>query len=86
MDRATLPQANPRHIGQVTLLGLLFRLAIRNIVGFEQKIERSPDPNWEGWVMAQPEIVTILDEIDANIVGEIGAGVFRRLQGIDPLS
>jgi hypothetical protein len=30
--------------------------------------------------MATPDVVTALDEIDPQIVGEIGAGIFRRLK------
>jgi hypothetical protein len=84
MDRAVLPSSNPRHIGEVTLHALLVRLSLRNITGFEQKIERLPDPNWDNWVMAQASIITTLDEIDPRIIGELGSSVFRRLQGISP--
>lgn len=87
MDRAVLPGDSPRSIGQITLHSLLFRLALKSIVGLgDVKVERAPDHNWEGWVMAQADIVTQLDEIDPRIVGEIGAGVFKRLQGIRPLT
>lgn len=87
MDRAILHGDSPRHIGQTVLPSLLFRLAIKSIVGLgEVKVERLPDPQWDGWVMAQASIVTTLDEIDPRIVGEIGMGVFQRLQGADPLS
>jgi hypothetical protein len=85
MDRAVLPPSNPRHIGEVTLHALLVRLSLRNIAGFEQKIDRRPDPNWDNWMMAQPDVITMLDEIDPRIIGELGSSVFRRLQGIGPL-
>lgn len=84
LDRATLKPDNPRYIGEVVTNALLFRLSIRSIVGFDKKIEREPDPHWDGWVMAKADIIQALDDIDPRIVGEIGAGVFRRLQGISP--
>lgn len=85
MDRAVLPGDSPRYIGQVTLHAILFRLAIKEIVGWE-KFDRHPDPAWDNWTMAPAALVTQLDEIDPRIVGEIGSGVFRRLQGVRPLS
>lgn len=85
MDRAILPADSPRHIGQVTLNSLLFRLAVRAISGFD-KFERLPDPRWDNWTMAPAALVSQLDSIDESIVGEIGAEVFRRLQGIRPHS
>ena len=85
VDRGQLSPENPRHIGTVALLALLFRLAIKDIPGFEIKIERGPDPYWDGWDMAHPKIVDVLDRIDPGIVGELGAGVWRRLRGADPL-
>lgn len=84
MDRAVLPGDSPRHIGQVTLYALLFRLSIKSIVGWD-KIERSPDFAWDGWVMAPADLVTTLDEIDPRIVGELGLEVFGRLRGVRPL-
>lgn len=85
MDRAVLPGDSPRHIGQVILNALLFRLAIKEIVGWD-KIERQRDPAWDNWVMAPASLITHLDEIDPRIVGEIGALVFDRLRGVRPLS
>lgn len=86
IDRATLPGDSPRHIGQTTLHSLLFRLALKSIVGFgDVKVERNPDPQWDFWTMAQADIVTQLDEINPVIVGEIGERVFERLRGVSPL-
>jgi hypothetical protein len=85
MDRAVLPGDSPRHIGQITLNALLFRLAVRNVVGLDA-FSRSADSHWDGWVMAPASLVTQLDEIDPSIVGEIGAEIFRRLQTVSPLS
>ena len=84
MDRAVLPGDSPRHIGQVTLYALLFRLSIKSIVGWD-KIERTPDYGWDGWVMAPADLVSTLDEIDPRIVGELGMEVFGRLRGVRPL-
>jgi hypothetical protein len=85
LDRCELPDSNPRAIRHGELAALLFRLAIRSIPGFgEVKITRTADEQWGGWVMAQPEIVTMLDEIDEFIVVEIGAHVLSRLRGIGP--
>jgi hypothetical protein len=36
-------------------------------------------------MMAQSDLVTTLDQISPGIVGELGMGVFRRLQGVGPL-
>lgn len=86
MDRAMLPGDSPRHIGQIALYALLFRLALKSVVGLgDFKVERAPDPQWENWTMAQASVVTELDGIDPRIVGELGAGVFKRLQGVSPL-
>ncbi len=84
LDRATLPNSNPRWIGSATLLNILFRLALKSIVGWDIKVERRSDPDWEDWEMAQPELVTMLDEIRPSIVSEIGGGVYKRLQSISP--
>lgn len=81
-DRAVLPPENPRWIGPVILPSLLLRLALQSIPGWDVEVSRKPDPSWGGWVMAQPDIVTMLDEIDTGIVGELGAQIFRRLQGV----
>lgn len=84
MDRAVLPESSTLRIGQVTLYALLFRLSIKSIVGWE-KIERTPDYSWDGWVMAPADLVSTLDEIDPRIVGELGLEVFGRLRGVRPL-
>lgn len=84
-DRAILPVDSPRHIGQVALHALLFRLAIKEVVGWP-RFGREPDPTWDGWTMAPASLVTQLDEIDPRIVGEIGSDVFARLRGVGPLS
>jgi hypothetical protein len=81
MDRAMLPVDSARHIGQVMMNALLFRLAVTHVTDFD-KFERRPDRNWDDWVMAPAALVTQLDEIDPAIVGELGGAVFRRLQGV----
>lgn len=84
-DRAILPVDSPRYVGQVALHALLFRLAVKEIVGWPA-FRRESDPSWDGWVMAPASLVTQLDEIDPRIVGEVGADVFARLRGVNPLS
>ena len=84
-DRATLPADNPRHIGQVVLFALLFRLSVRAIAGWD-KFERLPDAAWDNWTMAPADLVNKLDEINPAIVGELGMEVFKRLAGVSPLS
>ena len=87
MDRAgQLPPDSPRFIGFSTLQSLLFRLALKSVVGFgDVKVERLPDPQWDNWTMAQSSIVTMFDELNPLIVGEIGIGILNRLKGDDPL-
>jgi hypothetical protein len=84
-DRFQLPEDNKQRIGLNELSSLLFRLALRDIPGLDIKIQRYVDPEW-GWEMAQAEIVTLLDQADPRIVGEISGGVWRRLQEIAPKS
>jgi hypothetical protein len=80
-DRFQLPEDNKQHIGMSLLSSLLFRLALRDIAGLDFKVVRHVDPEW-GWEMAQPEIVTVLDQADPRIVGELSGGVWKRLQDI----
>jgi hypothetical protein len=82
MDRAVLSPDSPRHIGQIALNALLFRLSVREVPEFK-KFERTPDASWDMWVMAPASLVNELDEVDPSIVGELGSEVLRRLQGID---
>lgn len=84
LDRGSLPADSSRRIGIVTAIALLFRLSLKSIVGFDLKVERAADPQWDGWVMAQPDVITVLDELDAGIVSEIGGGIYKRLMGIGP--
>lgn len=86
MDRAALPADNPRYIGPVMMAALLTRLSIQSIVGWDVKVERRSDDDWDGWTMAQPELIQKLDDLDTRIVSELGGGVFRRLQTISPKS
>lgn len=80
-DRAILPLNSPQRIGPVQLFALLFRLALKSVVGFgDLKVERDFDPAW-GWVMAQADVVHQLDEVDPRIVGEIGTNILERLKG-----
>lgn len=88
-DRAGLPDSEPRRIGFIQLLALLARLSLKSIPSSEIKIEHAPDPQWDGWVMAKPEVIEQLDEFDPSIVGEIGKEVLRRLsiaRGDNPLT
>jgi hypothetical protein len=83
-DRGQLPASSERRIGDHMLAALLFRLAltkIENLDGVE--VKRTRDAKW-GWVMAQAEIVTILDEYNPGIVGELGSAVYERLIGPSP--
>jgi hypothetical protein len=85
-DRCGLPSDNPRHIGDITLNSIMFRLSVKSVVGLgDIRVERSPDMKWDGWVMAQRAIVSELDEISPGIIGELGGEVFKRLQGVRPL-
>lgn len=85
VDRCHLPADSARRVGDVLLFPILMRLALKSVVGLgDVKIERSPDPNWDNWMMAQPEIVTLLDEINPSIVVELGMGVAARLAGLTP--
>lgn len=86
-DRAILPPDSPQRIGPVQLFALLFRLALKSVIGFgDLKVERDFDPAW-GWVMAQANVVHQLDEVDQRIVGEIGTNILKRIEGgVRPLS
>jgi hypothetical protein len=83
-DRALLPADSQRHIGFVSMMALLTRLALRSIPHLDLKLEHVTDKDY-GWQMAPEEVVEILDEKDPSIVGEIGNEVLRRLQGVSPL-
>lgn len=83
IDRGTLPTASPLRVGTVMLYALLFRLSVRQIVGWP-KFDREPDPAWNGWTMAPASLVNDLDEIDPRIVGDLGAEVFERLKATRP--
>ena len=85
LDRATLPADSLRRIGSVSMNAVLFRLAVKAISGLETRIEREHDPAW-GYVMAQSEIVDILDKEDPRIVGDLGNRIMERLRGVGPLS
>lgn len=81
-DRLMLHSSNPRWIGPHECHALLFRLALQKIVGLDIEVERRPDPRWDGWVMASPDVVGALDAIDTGIVTELGDEVFIRLRGL----
>ena len=84
MDRLSLPDGNPRHIGFVTATALLFRLACVRIVGgpegTEGQLARLPDPRWDGWPMIPASVVDALDALDPRIVTELGAAVLDRVR------
>lgn len=82
IDRGSLPLDNPRLIGPGVLSSLLFRLAVKDIPGGEIKVVRAPAPEWDGWVMAQADIVSALDFVNPAIVSELGMDVYRRLVGV----
>jgi hypothetical protein len=82
IDRGSLPADNPRSIGPGALSALLFRLALKDLVGADVKITRTPDARWDDWEMAQPEIVSALDQVSTSIVSEIAGYIYRRLVGI----
>lgn len=81
-DRAHLDSDNPRWIGPAALPALLFRLALKDIPGSDVRVVRSPAPEWDGWAMAQAEIVSVLDQVSGGIVSELGSDVLRRLAGV----
>lgn len=83
IDRAQLPADSPRRIGYTTLLALLFRLSIKQIVGWDS-FKRAPDADWDGWTMAPADLVNTLDDIDPGIVGELGSEVLDRLKATRP--
>ena len=84
-DRMKLPADNQLRIGAKQGMALLFRLAVQRIVGLDLEVVRRPDPRWEGWVMAQPDLVTELDNnFHEDIVSELGDEVFVRLRGLSP--
>lgn len=85
LDRATQREGTPGRIGGAQLRALYVRLAIKAISGFETKIERTEDPTF-GYVMAQAEVIDVLDKVHPSIVGELGVRVAERLRGVDPLS
>lgn len=78
-DRAMLPADSPRHIGQVTMMSLLVRLALKSIPAFDGDVSHAPDPQWNNWPLAPQSVVDMLEEEDPAIVGEIGMHVFTRL-------
>jgi hypothetical protein len=86
IDRGALPMDNPRWIGPGAITALLFRLALKDLVGAEFKVVRGPAPEWDGWVMAQADVVSALDQVSPGIVSEIGSAVYRRLVGISKKS
>jgi hypothetical protein len=78
-DLWSLPRDNPRRLGDHTMLALVFRLALKNIVGVDGlEVRRSIDPRWE-WEMADANVVTLLDTVSPSIVTEIGSIVLQRL-------
>lgn len=79
VDRIGLPESNPRHIGERLAQSLFVRLALSSIVGAEGLVvRRESDPQWDGWVMAQPEVIQVLDAADPRIVSELGLMVQRK--------
>ena len=84
-DRAILPADNPRHIGPISMPAIVFRLAVKSIVGMDA-FKRQRDERWDGWIMAPASVVDQLDDIDLRIVNEISDQVFSRLRGVSPKS
>jgi hypothetical protein len=85
-DRTALPNSSPQHIGDAQLAVVLRGLALIDVVGTDLKIIRAPDPEWNGWVMAQQDALDRLDMADIRIVNEIGAHVWLRAFDISPKS
>jgi hypothetical protein len=85
-DRCSLPDTSPQHIGDAQLAVLLTRLALIDVVGTDLKIHRAPDPEWNGWVMAQQDAIDRLDTADIRIVNQIGAHVWLKAFDISPKS
>jgi hypothetical protein len=78
IDRMRLPAENPRHVGERLGQSLYVRLALVDIVGAEFKVQREPDPQWDGWVMARAEVIQSLDAADARIVAELALAIQRK--------
>lgn len=78
IDRMQLPESNARYIGDKLAQALFVRLALVDVVGAELRIKRESDPQWDGWVMAQPDVIQILDAADPRIVGELAMGIRRK--------
>lgn len=82
LDRGSLDEENQRRLGTMTVMALLFRLAIKNVVGSDLDCKHVPDPKWVGWSLAPALVVDVLDEIDSRIVTEIGGIIWMKLAGL----
>lgn len=82
IDRVNLADTNPRHINDSVARGLLVRMALVNIVGVDFKIVREPDPRYDDWVMAQPDVIIALDTFDKRLVNELGWIIWARANKI----
>jgi hypothetical protein len=83
-DRCALPASSSEHIGDSLACILFARLALLDVVGSDLKVQRSPDPKWNDWVMADKLSLDRLDLADKRIVDEIGAHVFWRAYDTSP--
>lgn len=81
-DRVFLPSDAKRRIGFLTAPGVLLRLALQSVSGLDFVVKRAPDPEWDGWEMAQPDIVRLLDSVDLRIVSELGGVVYDRMNDL----
>jgi hypothetical protein len=82
VDRVLQPADSTRRIGPITTPSLLFRLAICSVSGIDVQIKRRPHREWDGWEMAEEEIVQVLDSTDPKIVTELGDLMFARMSDI----
>jgi hypothetical protein len=79
VDRMFQPVDSTRRIGPILAPSILFRLSIVSISAFDVAIKRRPHREWDGWDMAEQNIVDSLDALDPRIVTELGDLVHGRM-------
>jgi hypothetical protein len=82
VDRVLYPTESPRRIGPITTPSLVFRLSVCSVSGLDVHVKRRAHREWDGWEMAEEEIVQVLDSIDPRIVTELGDLAFARMSDI----
>lgn len=75
-DLTSLPLGHAERVGPALYQALLVRLALVDIVGAGVAIERKPGRR--GWVMAQADVIALLDALNLRIVGELASAIERR--------